>query len=71
MLCSFVRTGREIITAWLKDEMRQATVADLHRAAQFLEFAREVRGGSKRNRRNARTAQRGSWRKYVDPPARW
>lgn len=71
MLCGFVRTGREIITAWLKDEMRQATVADLHRAAQFLEFAREVRAGSKLSRRNARKAQRSSWQKFADMPARW
>lgn len=64
-------TGRELMVAWLRDEMRQATVADLQRAAAFLEFAREVRRGCAKQRSNARRQQSNSWRKYVDPALRW
>lgn len=64
-------TGREIMVAWLRDEIRQASVGDLMRAAQFLEYARLVRQGCKDKRKGARKAQSSSWRKYVDEPARW
>ena len=58
---------------WLRQEMRLATVADLQRAAQFLEFAREVRKGCDKQRAKARRvqSQSQSWRKHVDPTLRW
>jgi hypothetical protein len=59
------------MVAWLRDEMRQATVADLQRAAEFLEFAREVRKGCAKQRSGARRKQSSSWRKYVDPSVSW
>ena len=40
-------------------------------AADFLKFAREVRAGSKRQRRISREAQRNAWKKNADPPAWW
>jgi hypothetical protein len=64
-------TGRELMVAWLRDEMRQATVADLQRAAAFLEFARQVRRGCAKQRGSARRQQSNAWRKYVDPAMRW
>lgn len=64
-------TGRELMVTWLRDEIRQASVGDLMRAAQFLEFARLVRKGCKDKRKGARKAQSSSWRKYVDEPVRW
>lgn len=64
-------TGRELMVAWLRDEMRQATVADLQRAAAFLEFARQVRRGCAKQRGSARRHQSNAWRKYVDPAMRW
>lgn len=66
-----MRTGREIMVAWLQDEMRQASVADLQRAAEFLEFARLVRKGCAKKRQASRRQQSKTWRKYVDPAARW
>ena len=65
------RTGRELVMAWLMREVRQAKTADLHRMAAFLEFARQVRGGSKQKRTGARLAQSNSWRKKVDDDVRW
>ena len=65
------RTGREIMVDWLRQEMRLATVADLQRAAQFLEFAREVRKGCDKQRGKARRAQSQGWRKHIDPALRW
>lgn len=65
------RTGRELMVAWLQDEMRQATTADLQRAASLLQFAREVRKGCKQQRISARRAQASGWRKYVDAPLNW
>jgi hypothetical protein len=66
-----VRTGREIMVAWLRDEMAKATTADLQRAAEFLEFAREVRKGCSKQRAASRRAASSSWRRYVDSPVRW
>ena len=37
----------------------------------FLEWAYEVRLGSKRQRAVARQAQSEAWKKKVDAPARW
>jgi hypothetical protein len=53
-------TGRQIVVAWLHDEVRMATAADIQRAAEFLAFARDVRKGCKQQR----TARRGGWRKF-------
>ena len=65
------RTGRQIMVAWLQDEIRHATTADLQRAAEFLAFAKEVRDGCTKQRRTSRNAQRNSWRKYVDHSVSW
>jgi hypothetical protein len=54
-------TGRQLVVAWLQDEMRQATVADMQRAAELLEFARLVRQGCRDQRRRSRAG----WRKFV------
>lgn len=65
------RTGREVMVAWLRDEMRVATVADLQRAAAFLEFARLTRQGCVVQRRGARKQQSSAWRRHVDTDLRW
>lgn len=65
------RTGREVMVAWLRDEIRVATVADLQRAAAFLEFARLTRQGCAVQRRGARKQQNSAWRRYVDTDLRW
>lgn len=65
------KTGRELILQWLYDEIRRAKTADLQRAADFLQWAREVRAGCSKQRAGARKAQASGWRKYVDAPARW
>ena len=59
------------MVAWLQDEIRHATTADLQRAAEFLAFAKEVRDGCAKQRRSSRNAQRNSWRKYVDRSVSW
>lgn len=59
------------MVAWLQEEIRQASVADLQRAAAFLEFARQVRKGCAKQRSAARRAQSESWRKHVDSNLRW
>lgn len=64
-------TGRQLVVAWLHDEIRQASTADLQRAAQFLEWARQVRKGCAKQRGLSRKAQADGWRKHVDAPARW
>jgi len=56
---------------WLRQEMQLATVADLQRAAQFLEFARAVRKGCDKQRAKARRVQSQGWKKHVDPTLRW
>lgn len=65
------RTGREIVMAWLMQEIRQAKTADLHRAAAFLEWARDVRKGCTKQRSSARVAQSNAWRKELDEDVRW
>ena len=65
------KTGREIVLERLYAAVRRARTADLQRAAMFLEWAYEVRLGSKRNRASARQAQATAWKKNVDAPARW
>lgn len=66
-----MRTGREIIMAWLQDEIRRASLADLQRAAAFLEFARKVRGGCAKQRARSRKTQSEGWRRHVDQALRW
>jgi hypothetical protein len=65
------RTGREIVLEWLMMEIRVAKTADLQRMAEFLEFARDVRGGSAKQRKAARKAQARAWQKNVDEDVRW
>ncbi len=55
----------------LKEEIQMAMTGDLHRAADFLKGAREVRAGSKKQRRISRDAQRNAWKKDADLPAWW
>ena len=64
-------TGRELMVAWLRDEIRQARTADLQRAAEFLEFAREVRAGCAKQRAGSRRAAGQGWRKYLDNSITW
>jgi hypothetical protein len=65
------KTGREIVLERLYAAIRQATTADLQRAAMFLEWAFEVRRGCSKQRTGARKAQSQAWQKRVDSPARW
>ena len=65
------KTGREIIMERLYAAIRRSRTADIQRAAMFLEWAYEVRLGSKRQRAVARQAQSEAWRKKVDAPVRW
>tara|TARA_R100001594_G_C4024105_1_gene259779 strand:+ start:719 stop:931 length:213 start_codon:yes stop_codon:yes gene_type:complete len=65
------KTGREIVLESLYKEMRLATTGDLHRAISFLEAAREVRAGSKRQRMISRQNQKNAWKKKVDMPVAW
>ena len=59
------------MVSWLHEEIKQATTADLQRAAQFLEWAREVRKGCAKQRGRARRDQAEGWRKHVDSPVTW
>jgi hypothetical protein len=65
------KTGREIIMERLYAAIRRSRTADIQRAAMFLEWAYEVRLGSKRQRAVARQAQATAWKNKVDQPARW
>ena len=57
--------------AWLQDEIRQASTADLQRMAGFLEWARNVRKGCSKQRGRSRRAQSNAWRKHVDDSISW
>ena len=57
--------------AYLRDEMMRATTADLQRAAEFLERAREVRRGCRKQRAKSRKDQLSGWRRYVDDSITW
>lgn len=65
------KTGREITLERLYAAIRQAKTADLHRAADFLEWAFQVRKGCRQQRTGARNAQANAWRKQVDTDVRW
>ena len=55
----------------LNEEIKLAMTADLHRAAHFLKGAREVRAGSKKQRRISRQRQATAWERKVDTPCTW
>ena len=55
----------------LNKAIQLATTADLQRAAMFLERAREVRKGSRRQRTYARSAQATAWKRKVDDSIPW
>lgn len=46
--------ARYEVVRWLQAEVVRATTADLQRAAEFLEFARETRLGCREQRRGKR-----------------
>ena len=65
------KSGREIMLAWLADEIRQAKVADIQRAAMLLAGARDIRKGSRAKRTKSRKEQMQGWRKYADDSMLW
>jgi hypothetical protein len=65
------KTGRQIILTYLNYEIARATTADLQRAANFLERAREVRRGCDQQRAKSRKNQQTGWRKHVDDSINW
>ncbi len=56
---------------YLKYEIARATTADLQRAAEFLEGARDIRLGCRRQRTASRKSQAQGWRKHVDDSIAW
>jgi hypothetical protein len=56
---------------YLQDEIKRATTADLQRAAEFLEGARHIRQGCRKQRTASRKSQAQGWRKHVDDPINW
>jgi len=71
MLSMQPKTGRQIIMQYLNYEIARATTADLQRAANFLERAREVRRGCSQQRAKSRHDQKSGWRKHVDDSINW
>jgi hypothetical protein len=65
------KTGRQVILKYLQYEITRATTADLQRAANFLERAREVRQGCRQQRTQSRKNQQSGWRKHVDDSINW
>jgi hypothetical protein len=65
------KTGRQVILTFLQYEIARATTADLQRAANFLERAREVRQGCRKQRTKSRKDQLRGWRKHVDDSINW
>ena len=68
------RSGRQIAMERLLEACRHSKVADIQRAAIFLERAQEVRGGNRLNRTAARQQQAtASKRKAAkeDNPLSW
>lgn len=64
-------TGRQIIMRYLQYEIARATTADLQRAAEFLEGARDIRKGCRVQRNESRESQAKGWRKHVDESITW
>ena len=56
---------------YLQYEIARATTADLQRAAEFLEGARQIRAGCRKQRSASRKSQAQGWRKYVDDSVTW
>ena len=56
---------------YLRYEISRATTADLQRAAEFLEGARNIRAGCTKQRRESRKSQAQGWRKHVDDSINW
>lgn len=65
------KSGRAIIMERLNKEIMLAVTGDLHRAADFLEGARKIRSGSKRQRNAKRQAMREANIRKVDRPISW
>tara|TARA_R100000781_G_scaffold111463_1_gene77901 strand:+ start:3195 stop:3407 length:213 start_codon:yes stop_codon:yes gene_type:complete len=65
------RTARQIIMEELNKEICLAMTADLQRAANFLKGAREVRAGSKKQRRISRERQATAYKRKDDRPCTW
>ena len=65
------KSARQKVMEYLNDEIRKAMTADLHRAADFLHKAREVRSGSKKQRRISRENQKAAVLRRVDRPITW
>ena len=65
------KSTRVIIMERLNEEIIRAQTGDLHRAADFLEGARKVRAGSKRQRMASRKAQKTAYLKKVENPISW
>ena len=65
------KSGRQLVMEGLNKEIRLAMTADLQRATSFLKGAREIRAGSKKQRRISRENQRNAWKKKVDSPIGW
>lgn len=56
---------------YLRYEISRATTADLQRAAEFLEGARHIRWGCRKQRGESRESQAQGWRKHVDDSIAW
>ena len=65
------KTGRQIMLDYLRYEIARATTADLQRAAEFLEGARQIRAGCRKQRSESRKSQATGWRKHVDDSITW
>ena len=65
------RTARQIIMEELNKEICLAMTADLQSAANFLKGAREVRAGSKKQRRISRERQATAYKRKDDRPCTW
>jgi len=55
----------------LNDAIVQATAGELHRAAAFLEGAREIRQGKRGQRAKSRNESSASRTRKVDKPLAW
>ena len=65
------KSARLIVMERLNSEIVKAQTGDLQSAADFLEGARKVRAGSKKQRRLSREAHRDAHLRKVDRPISW
>ena len=65
------KSARQQIMEKLYNEVAKAFTGDLHRAVEFLKFARETRKGKGRQRKAARQAMGKSNLKNTDNPISW